>query len=88
MRSLLERGRSSQRLDEDVTSNAAAERDLHPVDLHEERPAKRAASGQADDVTRVDAEVVQSLSQTLSRSDVEHACLAPGAELIERHGLK
>jgi hypothetical protein len=53
-------GRSAHGLDEDVTSDAAAERDLHPVDLHEERAAKSAAPGQADDVTRVDAEVIQS----------------------------
>lgn len=81
-------GWSAQGLDEDVTSDTAPERDLHPVDLHEERAAKCAAPGQADDVTRVDAEVIQSPLQAVSRPDVEHACLAPGPELIERHELK
>lgn len=88
MRSLLERGRSSQRLHEDMTCDTAAERDLHPMDLHEERAAKRAAPGQANGVTSVDAKVIQSPLQALSRPDVEDACLVSRSELVERHDSK
>ena len=82
------RSRAAQRLDQHVTGDTAAERDLHAVDLYEERAAKCAASGQANGVTGMDAEVIQSPLQAVSCSDVEDACLVPRRELIECHESK
>ena len=71
-----------------MTCDTAAERDLHPVDLHEERTAERAAAGQVNGVAGVNAEVIQSPLQAVSRPDVEDACLVSRSELVERHDSK
>jgi len=84
-RSSRERGRSSQRLHEDMTRDTATEGDLHPVDLHKERTTECAAAGKVDGVAGMDAEMVQPLLQAMPCPNVEDTRFAPRVELIERH---
>jgi len=88
MRSLLERGRSSQQLHEDMTCDTATEGDLHPMDLHEERTTECAAAGKVDGVAGMDAEMVQPSLQAIPCPNVEDTRLASRVELIERHDSK
>jgi hypothetical protein len=78
-------GRSVYRLNDDVLRDAASERNLHPVDPHEERAAKRATAGDADRVARMDAEMIQSPTRVLSASNVDDARFVPGSELGKCH---
>ncbi len=82
-----EHGRPSGRLDEHVTCDAATQRDLRPVDVHEEGPAERAAARQPDGVAGVDAEIIQPSLEAVPSPDVEHARFVSRPELVERHSL-
>ena len=71
-----------------MARDPAAERDLHPVSLHEDRAAKRTTAGQADGIAEMDTEVIQSPLQAVPLLDIEHTGLVSRSELIERHDSK
>jgi len=80
------RGRgSAQRLDENVACDSTADGHLHPMNVDEERPVERAAAGHADGITRVKAEVVQSLAEAAPAADIDHARVVAGRQLVEGH---
>jgi hypothetical protein len=77
--------RFALRLDNDVARDTAAERDLHPVDPHEQRAAERAASGQADGISKMDPEIAQPPLQAVPGPNIEDSRLVSRFKLVERH---
>jgi len=66
-------GRVRQRFDVDVMRHAAAESDLHPVNVGEEWAVKGAAPRKRDDVTHMNPELIQIAPHAVSSVNRCHA---------------
>ena len=74
-----------ERLHMDSPRHAATQTNARAVDGNQQRPAKRAAAVQRQDITYVDAETIQLPLQPVAAIDFRHAGPVAGLELDQPH---